>query len=248
VRCRFFILPIGFGGGLLDPDTGLVHLGAREYDPSIGRFIQPDPLGYAGGDVDVYGYCLDDPINLLDPMGLEPIMSGTDKDMLAQQTGKESGGADGKDNTSKGSKEKGTAGVGEGDDKRDEKVGVGSICVGGDVVVPPRRIGGDACVNADAQGGISVSGTYRGGAGTTPGVSAGVSAGVYTANSVEALAGKNEYVSATVPIPLTPAYLSAKGVRADQYEGVEVGAGVSFGVTLPDVGFGGEYTKAIRLR
>ncbi|GFM32755.1 RHS repeat domain-containing protein [Desulfovibrio subterraneus] len=64
-------IPIGFGGGLLDPDTGLVHLGAREYDPSIGRFIQPDPLGYAGGDVDVYGYCLDDPINLVDPMGLE---------------------------------------------------------------------------------------------------------------------------------------------------------------------------------
>jgi hypothetical protein len=40
VRCRVFILPIGFGDGLLGPDTGLVHLGCREYDPRIGRFDQ----------------------------------------------------------------------------------------------------------------------------------------------------------------------------------------------------------------
>ncbi|NDV24247.1 hypothetical protein FMS18_16155 [Desulfovibrio sp. JC022] len=44
----------------------MIHFGYREYDPVIGRFISPDPLGYAGGDVDVYGYCLDDPINFVD--------------------------------------------------------------------------------------------------------------------------------------------------------------------------------------
>ncbi|NDV24979.1 RHS repeat-associated core domain-containing protein, partial [Desulfovibrio sp. JC022] len=54
----------------LDSDTGLIHFGYREYDPVIGRFISPDPLGYAGGDVDVYGYCLDDPINFVDRKGL----------------------------------------------------------------------------------------------------------------------------------------------------------------------------------
>ncbi|WP_408639943.1 RHS repeat-associated core domain-containing protein [Desulfovibrio subterraneus] len=32
-------MPFGFGGGLLDADTGLVHLGYREYDPRIGRFV-----------------------------------------------------------------------------------------------------------------------------------------------------------------------------------------------------------------
>ncbi|UZP66323.1 hypothetical protein N1030_11935 [Desulfovibrio mangrovi] len=69
-------IPFGFGGGLFDADTGLVHLGCREYDPRIGRFIQPDPLGYVGGDVDVYGYCLDDPVNLVDPLGLEPGSEG----------------------------------------------------------------------------------------------------------------------------------------------------------------------------
>ncbi|WP_291330216.1 RHS repeat-associated core domain-containing protein [Desulfovibrio sp. UCD-KL4C] len=61
---------LGFAAGLADKDTGLVHLGYREYDPAIGRFITPDPLGFAGGDVDVYGYCLDDPINFHDRTGL----------------------------------------------------------------------------------------------------------------------------------------------------------------------------------
>ncbi len=61
---------LGFAAGLTDKDTGLVHLGYREYDPAIGRFITPDPLGFAGGDVDVYGYCLDDPINFHDRTGL----------------------------------------------------------------------------------------------------------------------------------------------------------------------------------
>ncbi len=51
-------------------DIGLVHFGYREYDPRVGRFITPDPIGLAGGDVDVYGYCLDDPINFVDRTGL----------------------------------------------------------------------------------------------------------------------------------------------------------------------------------
>jgi|GEM_PF-3868359 len=65
-----FALPLGFAGGLYDSDTGLIHFGYREYDPAIGRFISPDPLGYAGGDVDLYGYCGDDPVNFVDRLGL----------------------------------------------------------------------------------------------------------------------------------------------------------------------------------
>jgi RHS repeat-associated protein len=61
---------LGFGGGLYDSDTGLIHFGYREYDPVIGRFISPDPLGYEGGDVDVYAYCQDEPVNGTDPFGL----------------------------------------------------------------------------------------------------------------------------------------------------------------------------------
>ncbi len=63
-------LPLGFAGGLHDADTGLIHFGYREYDPATGRFISPDPLGYAGGDVDLYGYCGDDPVNFVDRLGL----------------------------------------------------------------------------------------------------------------------------------------------------------------------------------
>ncbi|WP_291330359.1 RHS repeat-associated core domain-containing protein [Desulfovibrio sp. UCD-KL4C] len=50
---------------------GFILLEHREYNPAIGRFITPDPIGFAGGDVDIYGYCLDDPINFYDRTGLE---------------------------------------------------------------------------------------------------------------------------------------------------------------------------------
>ncbi|WP_139167315.1 RHS repeat domain-containing protein [Maridesulfovibrio ferrireducens] len=64
---------VGFSAGLADKDTGLIHFGYREYDPAIGRFITPDPIGFAGGDVDVYGFCLDDPINFVDRTGLAQV-------------------------------------------------------------------------------------------------------------------------------------------------------------------------------
>nr|WP_051676956.1 RHS repeat-associated core domain-containing protein [Maridesulfovibrio frigidus] len=66
-------LYLGFAAGLHDKDTGLIHFGYREYDPAIGRFITPDPIGLAGGDIDIYGYCLDDPINFIDRVGLAQV-------------------------------------------------------------------------------------------------------------------------------------------------------------------------------
>jgi RHS repeat-associated protein len=63
--------PFGFAGGLYDADTGLVHFGARDYDPTIGRWTTRDPLGFAGGDTNLYGYVLQDPINGIDSLGLE---------------------------------------------------------------------------------------------------------------------------------------------------------------------------------
>ncbi|MDL2210766.1 RHS repeat-associated core domain-containing protein, partial [Desulfovibrio sp. OttesenSCG-928-O18] len=66
-------LPIGFAGGLVDQDTGLVRFGYRDYDPQTGRFTAPDPLGDTGGDHDLYDYCVDDPVSMADPTGLHPI-------------------------------------------------------------------------------------------------------------------------------------------------------------------------------
>jgi len=63
-------IPFGFGGGLVDPDTGLVHLGARDYDPVTGRWTSPDPIKFGAGDPNLYRYAAGDPVNRADPSGL----------------------------------------------------------------------------------------------------------------------------------------------------------------------------------
>ncbi|MDH3829800.1 MAG: RHS repeat-associated core domain-containing protein, partial [Desulfobacterales bacterium] len=65
-----FEVPFGFAGGLHDRDTGLVRFGYRDYDPDTGRWTAKDPILFVGGDTDLYGYCLNDPISLNDPLGL----------------------------------------------------------------------------------------------------------------------------------------------------------------------------------
>ena len=64
--------PFGFAGGLYDADTGLVHFGARDYDASVGRWVNKDPIGFEGG-TNLYAYCEGDPINFADPTGEEPL-------------------------------------------------------------------------------------------------------------------------------------------------------------------------------
>jgi len=66
-----FAVPFGFAGGLYDRNTKLVRFGYRDYDPDTGRWTAKDPILFAGGDTDLYGYCLNDPVNLTDPSGLE---------------------------------------------------------------------------------------------------------------------------------------------------------------------------------
>ena len=68
--------PFGFAGGLLDPDTGLVHFGARDYDPATGRWTASDPLLFNGGDANLYRYSGGDPVNAHDPSGLLFCVSG----------------------------------------------------------------------------------------------------------------------------------------------------------------------------
>ena len=60
----------GYTGQLYDSEVGLYNYKARYYAPSIGRFLQPDPIGYAAGDMNLYGYCGNDGGNLTDPLGL----------------------------------------------------------------------------------------------------------------------------------------------------------------------------------
>ncbi|WP_258314850.1 RHS repeat-associated core domain-containing protein [Streptomyces sp. Act143] len=58
--------PFRYTGAYLDP-TGLYKMGARYYDPQIGRFTQPDP---SGQEANPYLYAAGDPINNSDPTGL----------------------------------------------------------------------------------------------------------------------------------------------------------------------------------
>ena len=64
-----FEVPFGFAGGLHERDTGHVRFGYRDYDPDTGRWIAKDPILFSGGDTDLYRYCLNNPINLVDSTG-----------------------------------------------------------------------------------------------------------------------------------------------------------------------------------
>lgn len=59
--------PWRFSSKRVDP-TGLIYFGARHYDPHLGRWISPDPLGFTAGP-NLYVYCGNDPLNCLDPDG-----------------------------------------------------------------------------------------------------------------------------------------------------------------------------------
>jgi RHS repeat-associated protein len=63
--------PFGFAGGVYDRDTGLVRFGARDYDPSNGRWTTKDPILFAGGDTNLYAYVFNDPINRSDSYGTD---------------------------------------------------------------------------------------------------------------------------------------------------------------------------------
>lgn len=62
--------PYGYTGREWDREPGLYYYRARYYDPKGGRFISKDPIGFAGGDVNLYRYVSNNPINFIDPWGL----------------------------------------------------------------------------------------------------------------------------------------------------------------------------------
>ena len=64
-RSRFL-----FTGREADRKTGLYHYRTRAYSPQIGRFMQMDSIDFGGGDLNLYRYVANNPVNLTDALGL----------------------------------------------------------------------------------------------------------------------------------------------------------------------------------
>ncbi|WP_161487801.1 RHS repeat-associated core domain-containing protein, partial [Rhodanobacter sp. FW104-R8] len=79
----------GYTGHVNDPDTGLVYMQARYYDPSVGRFLSVDPARPAAGNsfnFNRYDYANNNPINHTDPDGR--CADGLTCDQMVQSYGK----------------------------------------------------------------------------------------------------------------------------------------------------------------
>jgi RHS repeat-associated protein len=53
-----------------DDGTGLYYYRTRYYHPALQRFVSEDPIGFDGGDTNLYAYVGNDPVNFIDPHGL----------------------------------------------------------------------------------------------------------------------------------------------------------------------------------
>jgi len=73
-------LHYGFAGMWYTPDLALYHSQTRSYRTDVGRYIQRDPIGFAG-DANLYTYAGNNPISYFDPSGL--IRFGDEGDLLS---------------------------------------------------------------------------------------------------------------------------------------------------------------------
>jgi RHS repeat-associated protein len=73
--------PFQFTGREFDPETGLYYYRARYYDPTTGRFLSEDPLEF-GGELNFYRYAQNNPVLLIDPLGLSSLVFNRAKGTL----------------------------------------------------------------------------------------------------------------------------------------------------------------------
>ncbi len=79
-----------FAGLRFFPQAGLYHARARQYSPSLGRFIQRDPKGFVDGP-NLYVYCGNNPVTFSDPLGTQkagvqtPNQAGQSRDKVSSE-------------------------------------------------------------------------------------------------------------------------------------------------------------------
>ena len=72
VQSNYGANEIIYCGYRFDPETQLYYVRNRTYNPVLGRWIQRDPIGYAGG-INLYGYVDSSPVGSFDPVGMAAI-------------------------------------------------------------------------------------------------------------------------------------------------------------------------------
>lgn len=65
------VFNLRFPGQYYDQETGLIHNGFRDYDPTVGRYVESDPMGLLGGSNSTYAYASGNPVSNVDPDGLQ---------------------------------------------------------------------------------------------------------------------------------------------------------------------------------
>ena len=68
---KYLKSPYTFTGQHYQPETGNYDFGFRTYSPETGTFISSDPIGFRGGSFNLYSYVSNNPLNFIDPEGLD---------------------------------------------------------------------------------------------------------------------------------------------------------------------------------
>jgi RHS repeat-associated protein len=128
-------LNLRFPGQYFDVETPVFYNGHRYYDPHTGRYLQSDPLGFSSGRWSTYAYAGSNPLNRIDPLGLQDV---GDNYLSTPQVG---------------GPPRGSLGC---------MVGVGVVVVGAAVLCAPTGPGEAICVPAAGIGAAAVLGCAGG--------------------------------------------------------------------------------------